>query len=580
MPLTAHVGALGQQRAAHLLRRATFAPSVADINTVASMDVSTAMAYLFQDNLPVVPAPLDEYGVDWSAPGYNGESDEVGYDTAFRAWLVGQMIGNEVDPAFKASYSAREKITFFYHVHFTTMVEKVGDIKAVYYQNQLFRMFAFDSGLNAVTSALPMNFKDLLKKVCVDNAMLVFLDGNLNVEGSPNENYAREMFELYAIGRGLENTLPPATEPGDYIHYKESDVQAAARVLSGFQIDDTFLTIDEDTMLPMGRPRGGDNASAHDFDVKTFSERFDDTTLTPDLALPTGRETALDEIDQMVEMIFSKREAAKFICRKLYRFFSYYKISEAIDLDIIEGMADTFEINYSIQEVLEQLFSSAHFYEGLAGNTDDKFGSIIKSPLDLVCHSMGYLNLVLPDYTTETLDYYNKLDNMLRQMELMGMTLYQPLEVAGYPAYHQFPIYNRNWISTNYLTRRYELIQVIIGMGDDDESMFDVDITAFIANNYNAVASDAKSLITAIVQDVYPMSNALTFDAAADDSSDLTAERLNYFLQAFLFDPQIDADPEAAWTFRWNNPVDPEVVNSQLSNLLNAILQTPEFQLF
>lgn len=97
--------------------------------------------------------------------------------------------------------------------------------------------------------------------------MLPLLDGDMNVKESPNENYAREFLELYTIGRGLEVTLPPPQESGDYVLFTEQDVQAAARVFSGWQIDDEFLTIDAETELPRAKVRGGVlDASAHDTD--------------------------------------------------------------------------------------------------------------------------------------------------------------------------------------------------------------------------------------------------------------------------------------------------------------------------
>src|SRR5260221_12669463 len=99
--------------------------------------------------------------------------------------------------------------------------------------------------------------------------MLRVLDGDLNVDGSPNENYARELHELFTIGRGLEGTLPPVTTPGDYYVYTEQDVQSAAKVLSGWDIDTTFSNIDADTNLPRGIVRGStNNASSHVNSVK------------------------------------------------------------------------------------------------------------------------------------------------------------------------------------------------------------------------------------------------------------------------------------------------------------------------
>ena len=109
--------------------------------------------------------------------------------------------------------------------------------------------------------------------------------------------------------------------------------------------------------------------------------------------------------------------------------------------------------------------------------------------------------------------------------------------------------------------------------------MTPLNLIDFISQNFsNAVASDAESLIQEIVRYLLPVTDNLTF-IDPDDNAEITAERLRYFRFAFLYSPQIDDDPLAAWTFRWNNPVDNEVVNNQLRNLFNAILQSPEYQL-
>ena len=121
------------------------------------------------------------------------------------------------------------------------IMEKVSDSRALYFQNALFRLFALDAN----ASDPDVNFKKLTVKVSVDNAMLQLLDGTLNVKGSFNENYARELLELYSIGRGLEAN-PPATsgEIGDYGVYREQDVQTTARILTGWEYDEDFANID------------------------------------------------------------------------------------------------------------------------------------------------------------------------------------------------------------------------------------------------------------------------------------------------------------------------------------------------
>jgi hypothetical protein len=187
----------------------------------------------------------------------------------------------------------------------------------------------------------------------------------------------------------------------------------------------------------------------------------------------------------------------------------------------------------------------------------------------------------MPDPITSAATYYEKTGELIRSLEEMGMHFYQPFDVAGYDAYHQYPIYHRSWISTNYLTRRYDFIRQLISENKMMAGALGVDVVAFVQTNIiNATASDARSLIIELAKYFLPQAENLTFDPALDDNAGLTAERMNYFLTAFLKSPQIDADPEGAWTFRWNNPVDMEVVRRQLENLFNSLLQSPEYQLY
>jgi uncharacterized protein (DUF1800 family) len=415
--------------------------------------------------------------------------------------------------------------------------------------------------------------------------MLKFLDGRLNVKGNPNENFARELMELYTIGRGLEGTLPDVTEQGDYFNYKEEDVRSAARILSGFDIDTDFITIDQDTGMPRGRARGGINASQHDTGSKQFSDRLDNAVISPDpllIADPlvTNEEVAIDEISQLIELLYSKNETARHICRKIYRFFVYHDITQEIENNIIGEMANTFvSSGFKVQNVIEELLASQHFYDANAGVDDNNFGGIIKSPLDLILGTVQFFELSLPDYQGDISNFYEVTSDLLRSMDYQGLDFYEPFEVAGYSAYHQYPIYNRNWISTNYLTRRYDFIRQFLDGMDMMGSMNSFDLLQFIRDNFpNSVAENAESLIISLVEYLLPVSDNLTF-SDNDDTAEVTNERLGYFRYAFLFDPQIDADPLSAWTYRWNNPVDNEVVRNQLKNLMNSMLQSPEYQL-
>ncbi len=431
MPLSALQGQLGSSRAAHLLRRATFGANRGDIATFSSLTASEAIQILFDENLTEPELPINpETGQGWLL------GEPLGEETGLRDLnnqLIMWMIGLGADVTKPLNFSTREKLVFFWHTHFTTKSEKVANSRHLYHQIELFRQFAFDSYLPA-----ELNFNSFLQKISIDNAMLRFLDGSQNVKGSPNENYARELMELYSIGRGLEGTYPTDLPQGDYVNYTEQDVQAAARVLSGLKIDNDFTIIDEDTQLPRGRVEPG----AHDNDTKVFSHRFNNQEISPD------------------PLLMGQAESARFICRKLYRFYVYHEIDEALQNEVIQSMADSLVANnYKIQPVIEELLQSEHFYEAALPSTDDdKFGAIIKSPLDLVLGTYRFFNLALADPLTEYDLFYSQVGSLRQLIDRMGMNYYEPFEVAGYPAYHQYPAFNRNWISSNYLTNRYDFI--------------------------------------------------------------------------------------------------------------------------
>ncbi len=575
MALTAFQGLLGPTRAAHLLRRASFGPTMSQIDQFAALTGAEAIALLFDDQLSDPTLPINpETGQDWLLSGLYGE--ELGardLNDEFIMWLIGIA----ADTSQKISFSVREKIVCFFHTHFTTKYEKVGNSRSLYFQNELFRQFAFDGN-----KPQEFNFKSLLKKISVDNAMLRFLDGSQNVKGSPNENYGRELMELYAIGRGLEGTFPIDLPQGDYLNYTEQDVQAAARVLSGFKLNETFSTMDVDTNLP----RGIVNPGSHDNEDKQFSNRFDDAVISADPMLLAGgeptEESVLDELDQLIEMITSKQESALYICRRIYRYYVYHEITQELQESVISDMAATLVANnFKIQPVLEELFLSAHFYDAAATSDDDKFGAIIKSPLDLVVGTLRFFDISLADFTTDYNLFYSQAGVLRKQMRTMGMDYYQPFEVAGYTAYHQFPAFNRNWISSNYLANRYDFINSLFGMMNPQESdMPAIDMLQFTRDSFDVASREnARNMIAKYIQHLFPVHFNLTFDSNADDNAGLSAERMNYFLQAFLFEPKIDAEPETEWTKRWETNFEMSVVDGQLLKLINALLQTPEYQL-
>jgi hypothetical protein len=264
------------------------------------------------------------------------------------------------------------------------------------------------------------------------------------------------------------------------------------------------------------------------------------------------------------------------ICRRIYRFYVYHEITQAIDNSIIADMANTFVANnFKLQPVIMELLQSQHFYDSATASVDDNnFGALIKSPLDLVLNTLSFFEYNLPDPQTEAEQFYEVTGTILESMKDQGMYFLNPYDVAGYDAYFQYPLYNRNWISANTLTQRYKFIYDNISIDKMEE--IKIDIFPFIQQRFASVALNPDDLINELASYLLPMSQAGT---------EITVERLNYFKsQFFVIGKGLPQGPEAFWEFSWNNadtiPESKEDARGMLQYLLNAMLQSPEYQLF
>ena len=593
MPLPEFTGgSLGLRRAAHLLRRAAFGGTKQQIDDFANLTAAAAVDRLYGATLPDPPLPIDpDTGTDWVSAPFDDSVNNINMENYFRGWFIGQMMSQGVDESLSLPYAARERIVYFLHTHFTTIMSRVRTAQALYFQNQLFRIFALDGA----TTTPDKDFKTLTVKLCVDNAMLRVLDGVLNVKGNVNENYAREFHELYTIGRGLEGSVPPVTGQGDYYYYTEAEVKAAALVFSGWDSDMTLETIDPDTLLPRGKVKGStDNATQHnnETDKKKFRYGPPGTAIVPIIPDPTltngtnpTEESALDEIRQLVDAVYANPETPQNICRKIYRFFVWAPHTpedmNPIDETIIKEMANTFIANnYKLQPVIENLLRSQHFYEAAGGArevTDDNFGGIIKSPIDLVVGTYRFFDVQLPDMKTNPVDFYAATKDVLGILEDHGMMFYEPFDIAGYDAYYQYSTYHRAWITPNTLTERYNFIQRLFRA--EQPGLVKVNPHEFIRNNFGDVAPSARDLMIKVVTYLLPNIDKLSFDLNTDqdDFTTLTAERLNYFLGRFV-ESTGNANPEVYWGTTWASYNEQELT-PWLATFFDAILQTPEYQL-
>jgi uncharacterized protein (DUF1800 family) len=306
--------------------------------------------------------------------------------------------------------------------------------------------------------------------------------------------------------------------------YTENDVIAAARVLTGWRINSNTLISYLD-------------ASAHDTGSKTFSSFYNNTSITSNAEL---------EVDNLVNMIFNTTEAARFICRKLYKWFVYYQIDDETEANVIAPLGELLRSsNFEIKPVLSALLKSEHFFDPLSQ------ACYIKSPYDIIAGTLREFNVAFPPYT-DYLNGYPLFDAVYNKASQMQQTLFQPPDVAGWPAYYQEPMHYELWVNSNSLPKRANYTDALIG-----DNM--IDVRAFA--NYSSNPADPNQLINDITALLlrYPLSNS---------SKTYTKNR-------FLLN---NTGNDTVWTNAWNSN-NATVINASLNELFKFIMNLPEFHL-
>jgi uncharacterized protein (DUF1800 family) len=339
--LEPYSGSWGVRQAAHLYRRAGFGGSPDDVARAASAGMGAAVdgfvRFADASGLPAQPqltADLPDPGqrkmlVAAAAAAQTSAAQVAPNDAlvtlrkqlararfqntiAMGNWFIDRMIDTPVP--------LQEKMTLFWHGHFTTGYEKGIPAEAIVIQNDLYRANALG------------NIRDLTLKVSQDPAMLRYLDNGQNVKAHPNENYARELMELFTLGIG---------------NYTETDVRESARAFTGWSFGPgyTFRNF----------------PARHDDGSKTFLGR-------------TGNFTGTD----IVEIIFMQPAAARWFAKKLLGYFVYSDPESGL----IDAVAALIRKNdYNLQPVMSTLFRSNLFY------SDRAYRALVKSPVQFVVGS-------------------------------------------------------------------------------------------------------------------------------------------------------------------------------------------------
>jgi uncharacterized protein (DUF1800 family) len=392
----------------HLYRRTHFG---LDQNTLASgSSLSLAQCITNYLKLSPEPAPPVNYyqatkadpvvplGQTWVTAPANGDFNGL-RTLSFKRWMISNCYKDT---------TITEKMTMFLH-SFLPINTDVGDPRYLYNNYIMLRRNCLG------------NFKTIIKQLSIDPGMLRFLNGYLNQKNAPDENYARELMELFTLGKGYSPI------------YSESDIQEAAKVLTGYQVDTATATYKF-------------TSSRHDTTNKTFSAFFNNTIITGKTG--TAGETELDDV---LTMIFAKDEASEYFVRRLYKFFLYYDIDATVEANVIKPLALIMrQNNYEILPVITAFFNSEHFYDGYS------IGSNIKQPLDFILGYAKEMKIALPA-ESDVAKYYTIMGEFHSFCTLLLEDPYDPASVSGWEAFYQFPNYHENWINTDTIQKRSQL---------------------------------------------------------------------------------------------------------------------------
>ena len=407
--LNPYNGPWGDQEAKHLLKRTTYGPTRKMIKDSISKGMASTITELLTD-LPDPDLPIN-YGFEddpevpigetWVGKVLTEPNTDFYRRRSMRAWTIGLALNQGV--------SIREKMYMFWHNHFA-----ISDINRSSYEYSYAELIR--------NNALG-NFKELVKAMTIEPAMLRYLNGNQNTLFNPNENYARELLELFTIGKG------PQVAPGDYTHYTEQDVVEIARVLTGWR--DIGYGMRRGITVPFALYQDLN----HDKQLKTLSARFLGKTIS---------NLGNQEYEHLIDIIFEQDEVSRFITRKIYRWFVYHQIDEVVEQEVIEPLAQILrDANYEIKPMLEALFTSNYFYE------ETFRGAIIKSPLD---YTIGMVHeLELKPFNESPQAKFLLYVSILRVNELLEQSPFDLPDVAGWKAYYQEPQFYQLWINASTL---------------------------------------------------------------------------------------------------------------------------------
>ncbi len=544
--LTPYSGAWNTASVLHLLRRTQFGFKFSDVNGLVQAGFNSSVNSLLIVTNPQPNPPVnyyqnvfaDEgnipYGSNWTQHAFNSTS--IGNTT--NIYRINSVASWNLGLALNQQLNIREKMTWFWY-HFIPVDFNTVRLSQNTYCNTNSARISHEYIQNFRTNGLG-NFKTLIRNVATQPAMMYYLNNQANTSSAPDENFAREIMELFTLGKD------PLSQ------FTEADVVAAAKILTGWRVQNLNAHPTTTSFV----------STQHNTSTKQFSAFFNNTTIT---------NTGSAELDAFIDMIFSKSQVvSEYICRRLYRYFVYYDIDANIEANVIVPLAQHFVANnWEIAPVLDKLFKSQHFYDMA------NYGVYIKSPFDLVIGSLRTFNI---NYNvTDQTNYYAQYSVWSaissRYLLTMDQTMGAIPNVAGWPAYYQNPNFHEYWINSNTVQKRAAFIDAIFNGFNLTYSglttRIEVDVIAWVSQFAPAVISDPDLLVNECVKYLLPI------DLSSSVKNNLKVQNLlsnqveNYYWSG-------------AWSNYVNNPTNAgftSIVKTRLKSLLLAITQLSEYQL-
>lgn len=512
--LTTFNGAWTQNEAAHLIRRTHFGLNRADLNNALSQGSASSAVDAIVEKALTTATPDTPTWVE------NGPSSDIQDMYSIQFEWMDRMVRDGL----------LERMKLFWSNHFAVGYNNMNALHIKARRSYANHMFYY---LRDIQHYAMGDFKALVKVISKSPAMLYYLNNYVNSKDGPNEDFARELLELFTLG--------PNNKLGEP-NYSETDVSEIARAVTGWKVNEitreaVFVSRD------------------HDASEKTIFGQ-----------------TAQFDLDGVIDLIFETKgaEMAWFICKKLY----VYYVSAEPNNQVIENLASTFLASgFKISEVLKVLFKSAHFYE------DELIGCRLKSPIELFMGHLRELEISPDDARKNFIRLQmqqNSNEELLRPTTVFGWDGYNPPKSDNIPGHFA-------WLNTNYLPIRWQSLSDLILVNREGISPFStIRLTENLSDPTDPlkIAKDLAKHLLAIPLEQADIS-LVEEDFAGDpafrpDTSGLTDKEIS--LAKILLGPipwyewSVQTNPSGALSYN-------RIFDYRIRNYLVYLIQLPAYQL-